>query len=263
MGKFTNVDTNRFSGILRRLMVRSKKQIEILMTGGSGTLGTEILKLDPQIRAPSHKELDITNYNSILRAIKKYKPDVVLHLAAINPPKFTKNPKLGLTINIIGTANVALACLVSNIKLVYVSTDFVYVGKGPHKETEPIFPPNPFSWSKVGGECATQVLPNSLILRPSLGPNPFPWPKVFRGQYNSRLYFDEAAPLILAIARSNATGILNLGGPCSTMEAHARRTNKKIKTTAKPIWFPQDTSFDLTKMKRELGIKDLHSVIKH
>ena len=51
-------------------MAKPKKQIKILMTGGSGALGTEILRLDSKIIAPLHKELDITNYNSVLRAIK-------------------------------------------------------------------------------------------------------------------------------------------------------------------------------------------------
>lgn len=244
-------------------MSKSKEQIKILMTGGSGNLGSEIIKLDSKIVAPLCKELDITDYASVLQAMKKYKPNVVLHLAAVSPREFIENPKLGLTVNIIGTANIALACLLSNIKLVYVSTDFVYVGKGPHRETEPILPPNAFSWSKIGGECATQILPNSLILRPSLGPNPFPWSKVFKRQYNSRLYFDEAAPLILMATYSNATGILNLGGPRGTMEAHARRTNPNIIPTSRPDSFPEDTSFDLKRMKKELGIKDLQTLLRH
>ena len=220
-------------------------------------------RLDSKIIAPLHKELDITNYNSVLRAIKKYKPNVVLHLAAASPPKCIKDPKLGLIINIIGTSNVAMVCLKFGIKLVYVSTDYVYVGRGPHKETEPILTSLPWSWSKMGGECAAQIVPKSLILRPSFGPRPFPWKKVFKNHYTSRLYIDEAAPIILAATKSSAEGIMNIGGPRVTLETYARRTSPKVIAVPRPNWFPQDTSFDLTKMKEELGIKDLRSVLKH
>ena len=55
---------------------------KILMTGGSGLLGSYVLKIDPDIIAPSHLELDITDFDAIIAAIEKYKPDILLHLAA-------------------------------------------------------------------------------------------------------------------------------------------------------------------------------------
>lgn len=236
--------------------------MKILMTGGSGNLGKEILKLDPEIIAPSHKELDITKLDSIEKAIEKYKPDVVLHLAAASGDAVSRNPKAGLELNIIGTGNVAIACLEARVKLIYVSTDYVYLGKGPHKETDPIFGPTSLSWSKIGGECAVQMVPGSLILRPSFGPRPFPWPKVFENHYTSRVYADEAAHLILKAAKSKAEGILLLGGPRTTLEAYARRTKSDVMVTARPDWFPEDTSFDLTKMKEILNIEDESKLIK-
>ena len=87
-----------------------------------------------------------------------------------------------------------------------------------------------------------------------MGPRPFPWPNVFDDQINSRIYFDEAAPLILAATKSNLTGILNLGGPRSTMVEHAHRTNPSSIPSPRPESFPKDTSFDLTRMEEELGI---------
>ena len=59
-------------------------------------LGKEILKLDSKIIAPSHNELDITDFSSVEKAMKKYNPDVVLHCAAATkPPEHAKNPELG------------------------------------------------------------------------------------------------------------------------------------------------------------------------
>ncbi len=238
--------------------------MKILMTGGSGLLGKEILKLDSKIIAPSSSELDITDLNSVLKAVEKYNPDVVLHLAAATkPPEHAKNPELGLTVNIIGTANVARACVRFDKKLVYTSTDYVYVGKGPHKEDETLWSPYNFGWSKLGGECAVRLVPNHLILRLSFGPVPFPWDKVYDNQYNSKLYVDEMAPLILASAKSTVRGVMNVGGPRMSLADYAKRTRPDIQLIPTPDWVPKDTSLDITKMKKELKIPNEKKLLKH
>lgn len=223
------------------------------MTGGSGLLGSEIKKLDPTIISPTHLELDITKPESIETAIKKYKPGVILHLAAANkPPKHETNPVAGLTVNIIGTANLCLACHNANIKLIYTSTDYVYTGVGPHKEEEALLPPSRFAWSKLAGECAVQMLHKFLILRLDFGPIPFPWEKVYRDQYVSKLYVDKMAILVLKAAKSDVCGVMNLGGPRISLKDYAKITRPDIKSIAKPDWVPNDTSMDISKMKREL-----------
>lgn len=234
------------------------------MTGGTGLLGSEILKLDHNIVAPVAEELNILNRPQIEAAFLKYEPQVVLHLAAAtNPSEHEKNPGLGIEVNISGTANIASACLKLGIKLVYTSSDYLYVGAGPHKEDEPVFAPSKFYWSKLGGESAVQMLPDHLILRLSFGPVPFPWEEVYAYQWTSKLYVDEIAPIVLSAARSGAQGIMNIGGPRTTLEAYALRTRKDIRARPKPDWVPADTSLDLTKMKRELGIADETKLLKH
>ncbi|OGY51299.1 MAG: hypothetical protein A3J59_02405 [Candidatus Buchananbacteria bacterium RIFCSPHIGHO2_02_FULL_56_16] len=237
--------------------------MKILMTGGLGMLGSEIRKLAEDLYAPGFDELDVTNAEKVLEQFKAYQPDVVLHLAAMtSPPEHEKNPEPGLRVNVIGTANVALACRAVGAKLVYTSSDYVYHGPGPHREDEPVTSPYRFGWSKLGGECAVRLLEQHLILRLSFGPVPFPWDKVYRDQWNSKLYVDEMAPLVLAAARSKATGVLNLGGPRTTLEAYARRSRPEIEAIPKPDWVPADTSLDLRKMKAALGIKDEQLLLK-
>lgn len=229
--------------------------MRILLTGGSGLLGKEILNLDKKIIAPSHSELDITNPRSMERVIKKYKPQVILHLAAANkPPQHETDPIPGLTVNITGTANFCLAAHKFKIKLVYASTDFVYTGKGPHKEEDALYPPSRFAWSKLGGECAVRMLEDFLILRLDFGPIPFPWEKVYKNHYVSKLYVNEMASLVLKAAKSSATGVMNLGGPRISLEQYARKTHPDIETIPKPKWVPKDTSMDTTKMKRALKL---------
>lgn len=232
----------------------------ILMTGGSGLLGKEILKLDPKIMAPPQHELDVTDLKTIKDAIKKYRPDRVLHLAAANkPPQHESDPEPGLKVNIMGTANVCLACHQAGLKLIYASTDYVYTGTGPHKESEALLPPSKFAWSKLGGEAAVRMLPKFLILRLDFGPKPFPWKNVYKSQYVSKLYAVEMAPLVLAAAKSKAVGVMNLGGPKISLEEYAKKTRPKITTIPKPGWVPKDTSMDLTKMKKAIKISGIRN----
>lgn len=227
--------------------------MRVTMSGGGGLLGQEILKLDDSIHAPSRGLMDVYYYDAVERELYYHKPDVFLHLAAdTDCLMHNSRPELGIKSNIIGTANVALACMQFGIRLVYVSTDYVYQGKGPHKEDEPLRPPYNFGWSKLGGECSVTMVPNSLILRLSFGPDPFPWEKVYEGQVNSKLYVDEMAPLVLKAAKSAITGVLNLGGPPTSLEEYARRTKPGIQTIPCPRWVPKDTSLDLTRMKELL-----------
>lgn len=236
---------------------------KILMTGGSGLLGGEILKLDRTIIAPRHSEMDITDYDSVIVAMEKYSPDIILHLAAATKPlEHEKNLELGLRVNILGTSNIALACIGFNKKLVYTSTDYIYTGRGPHKEEELLWSPYNFGWSKLGGECAVRLVPNHLILRLSFGPVPFPWDKVYDDQYNSKLYVDEMAPLVLAAAKCDATGVMNVGGPRNSLKEYAKRTKPDIQTVSIPDWVPKDTSLDLEKMKKELKISDPKELLK-
>ncbi|MBI3573822.1 sugar nucleotide-binding protein [Candidatus Kaiserbacteria bacterium] len=236
----------------------------VLVTGSSGLLGKQVMVLDAQLIAPTHAEMDITDLASVERAFETYQPEIVLHLAAATkPPEHEKHPELGIVANIIGTANIARACVTRGIRLVYTSTDYLYTGTGPHKEDEPVRAPYNFAWSKLGGEASVALVPNHLILRLSFGPVPFPWEHVYAGQFNSKLYVDEMAPLVLAVAKSAETGIMNVGGPKTSLEAYARRTKPGITRIPKPDWVPEDTSLDTSKMCQVLGISDPASVLKH
>lgn len=219
-------------------------------------MGREIRKLDPKIIAPARKELDITNPKSIQKAVKKYKPDAILHLAAANnPPEHETDPIPGLRVNLIGTANLCLACAESDIKLIYASTDYVYTGKGPHKEDEALLPPSRFAWSKLGGECAVRMLKKFLIIRLDFGPSPFPWKKVYKNQFVSKLYAADMADLVLKVVESKTEGVINLGGPKISLEKYARITRPDIKTIPKPDWIQKDTSMDINKLKKALKLK--------
>ena len=151
---------------------------KILVTGGDGRFSKTLKKLKSKYNFifTNKKQLDINNYNLIIKNLKKYKPKYLLHLAGLSRPMslHEKNISKSINTNIKGTCNLVLACEKNNIKIIYFSTNYLYPGKkGNYKETDPLLPWNNYGWSKLGGECAVQMYKNSLILRVCMTEKPF------------------------------------------------------------------------------------------
>jgi len=226
--------------------------VRILMTGGSGLLGTELLKLDAEIEAPGREVLDITDGNAVVDAVARIRPDVIIHAAAITDNReIEADPSAALDVNIHGTTNVARACLGTRIRLVYLSTDYVYRGdRGNYSETDEVAPSNLYAWTKLAGEAAVRAVPNHLIIRTSFGGDRFPYPVAFSDKWSSKDYVDVIAPEILDAARSPLTGVVNIGGPRRTIYEYASARNRdvqRIKREDSVFESPADTSLDLSR----------------
>ena len=152
--------------------------MKIIFTGGSGRFG-EVFKKKTNFKDilfPTKKELDILNLKQIQQYLSKNKPEILIHAAGLSRPMDIHEKQINLSIdnNIIGTCNLVKVCKKLKIKLVYLSTSYVYPGsKGNYKETSPLLPYNNYAWSKLGGECAVQMYKNSLILRVCMTEKPF------------------------------------------------------------------------------------------
>ncbi len=228
--------------------------MKILMSGGMGLLGQQLKQIDPSIISMTRKEMDVSNYIEVMAQIKENKPDIFLHLAAFTDNrKLEKNPKKAILDNIIGTSNVTISCIETNVRLVYVSTDYVYSGKkGLYSEEDEILPVNKYAWSKLGGECAIRQYENSLIIRTSIGSSLFPYDQAFVDMWTSKDAVDVIAPMILRASKSNITGILNIGTQRKNMFEYARKLNKNVKKAIRNEFANSmdfDTSLDLSKYK--------------
>jgi len=149
--------------------------MKIFIIGGSGLVGTRLVAL-LQKKGHSLDDLsltngvDITNPSSLEIIRKDIEHDVVLHLAAKADVDGCEQDKpLGengsaFKINVGGTKNVVDACKVSNKKLLYISTDFVFDGKkDPPDSYSESDTPNPVNWyaeTKYKGE---EIVRNSNL----------------------------------------------------------------------------------------------------
>ena len=208
------------------------KKNKIVVTGGTGRFAESLKKTKSKYKFiyPSKSKLNITNFKSIFRFLKKTKPKSVLHLAGLSRPMKDHEKKISnsINLNIIGTSNLVKACSKLNIKLIYFSTSYVYPGKkGNYKENDAVLPWNNYAWSKLGGECAVQMYKNSLILRVCMTEKPFIHKKAFANVRLNFIFHDELAKILIKILPKK--GIINLGGPTKTVYNFAKKYNPKVK----------------------------------
>jgi len=110
-----------------------------------------------------------------------------------------------------------------------------------------------YGWSKLGGECAVQMISNHLILRCSFTQKPYKHESAFEDVYKSYLYVDEACEIILNLIEKNKSGIYNIGGKTMTVYEFAKKTKptiKKISKKGKWDWIPSECTLSTEKIKK-------------
>ena len=149
--------------------------MKVLITGVSGQLGHDAAKTLTARGVPflgvSSKELDITDRDAVLRVVRDYRPDAVLHCAAYTKVDQAENDaERCMSVNADGTYFIAEACRKIGAELLYVSTDYVFPGTGdkPWETDDVTGPLNVYGRSKLAGEQAVrELLERYYIVRTS------------------------------------------------------------------------------------------------
>ncbi len=192
--------------------------------------------------------------NSIKKNLRKHKPKYILHLAGLSRPMkiHESNIEKSIKLNIIGTCNLVNEASKLGIKLIYLSTSYVYQGtKGNYKEEDAVKPWNNYSWSKLGGECAVQMYRNSLIIRLCMTEKPFVHKKAYANVKSNFIFQEDAAKIILKIL--NKKGIINVGGKSQSIYNFAKKNNRSITKIYSKGEFPKRTDMNLGKLKKILN----------
>ncbi|AZI42071.1 NAD(P)-dependent oxidoreductase [Deinococcus psychrotolerans] len=184
--------------------VRSRRQVKILITGGSGRLGTELRDLIPDSVAPSSAELNLTDAHSVLEAVRREQPDIIVHTAAYtNVGGAEKERAKCWAVNVEGTRHIAQAANQVGAKLVHISTDYVFDGQtGNYSESDTPGPVvNYYSLTKLVAEEAARAAGSHLIIRTSFRPRKFAYPVAFSDVFTGQDYVDIIAPEIALAVR--------------------------------------------------------------
>jgi dTDP-4-dehydrorhamnose reductase len=227
----------------------------ILVTGGQGRFSKILKKNNKHLNLyfASKNECNILNIKSLEKIVKKIKPQIIIHCAALSKPMniHETNISKSIDLNIIGTANVTKVCEKYNLKLIYFSTGYVYEGKkGNYSENDPVKPFNNYGLSKLGGECAVSMYKNSLILRITMTEKPFLYKKAYSNLKSNFMFHEDLVKILPKILSQK--GILNVGGKSQSVYSFAKSNYKKVKKikTNKKNKLPLNQTMNLSKLKK-------------
>ena len=148
--------------------------MKVLLTGGKGMLGRtlchSLTEASFQVIPTDLPEADITDPESIEKVIAFHQPDVVIHCAAMTAVDLCETEQeKAFCLNEKGSGNVAKACNRHHVRLIAISTDYVFDGTAerPYRESDPANGGHTvYGKSKYAGEQAVQhFCPDHLICR--------------------------------------------------------------------------------------------------
>lgn len=143
-----------------------------LVTGRNGQVGFALRRsLAPlgQVMALDHAACDLLHPDAIRRAVRAYKPDVIVNAAAFTAVDAAEtHPDAAFAVNATAVGVLAEEAHALGSLLVHFSTDHVFDGRktAPYVETDPVNPQSVYGKSKLAGEQAiAEVGGAALILR--------------------------------------------------------------------------------------------------
>ncbi len=166
--------------------------MKILVTGVCGQLGHDVVNnaisrghetfgsdIQPvysgvadgsEVTSASYVQLDITDRDAVLAIIEELRPDAIIHCAAwtaVDAAEDEENRAKVHAINAVGTQNIADAAQAVDAKMLYLSTDYVFDGKGerPWEPDDKCYAPlNVYGQSKLDGELAVSETLNKFFI---------------------------------------------------------------------------------------------------
>jgi dTDP-4-dehydrorhamnose reductase len=150
----------------------------VLITGASGQLGkslksmTDGIKLNHQFVFATKQQLDLSNFKNVRRFIEKNQFDIIINCAAYTSVDKAENEQEQANlVNHLSVKNIAEIAKDNFIKLIHISTDYVFDGSKleSYNETANTSPLNVYGMTKLNGEAAilsTMEL-NAIIIRTS------------------------------------------------------------------------------------------------
>ena len=192
--------------------------MKVLITGGTGRLGRELVKQFPESLHPTRQELGIEVKAQVENYISEKKPAVIIHTAAVTSVPFCEeNRNEAYETNVGGTEKLINACLNhdSDCYFVLISTACVFRGDvGNYVETDLPYPKNYYALTKLLAECAVRYSGlKFLIIRSNfVAREKWSYPKAFTDRYGTYLFASDVASAVESIVQDKLTGIVHVCG---------------------------------------------------
>jgi dTDP-4-dehydrorhamnose reductase len=236
-------------------MHRSIPRIVIL---GNGLLGSEIHKQTGwDIISRKENGFDITQPDMFMpyfidlfdgvAVSKKY--DVIVNCIA-NTNTYSTDKEKHWNVNYKGVVDLVDFCNKWDIKLVHISTDYVYTNSiNEVSENDiPIHGNNWYSYTKLLGDAYIELKLNDyLICRGTHKPKPFPYEKAWIDQTGNFDYVDVISGLIVQLIQSDSIGMFNIGTNIKSIFELASQTTP-VKVAFRPSEVPGNTTMNVNKL---------------
>jgi len=145
---------------------------KIAIIGANGQLGSDIylsLKENYNVIPLLHKNIEITQMDSVISCLSKVHPDIIINTAAYHDlDKCEKYPENAFLVNAIGLRNLSIWCKRNNSILIHISTDYVFDGQKnkPYIEGDFTRALNTYGITKLAGEFyILSMLERYIIIR--------------------------------------------------------------------------------------------------
>jgi len=223
--------------------VTGEREVVPLVLGAGGMLGMAVARLlerhYPATVSATRAEADVTDRFRLAAEVERLQPTVVFNCAAYTDVDGCEvDADRARRVNAEGAENVARAAAGSGCRLVHLSTDFVFDGRGrrPYREDDPTGPLSVYGRSKLEGERrAAEAAADHLIVRSSWlfgrGRANFvdairaraasvPVLKVVSDQVGSPTFVEDLAEALLRLLRVEHRGVVHFAndGSCSRFE---------------------------------------------
>jgi dTDP-4-dehydrorhamnose reductase len=145
--------------------------MRVLVLGHNGMLGTDVMKVfdGHDLHGMSIEDVDITDFSDLKKKTGEINPDIMINCAAYTDVDGCEtNTDTAFNVNAEGVKNIAGICSEAGIKLVHLSTDYVFDGnkETPYDEDDKTLPLSVYGASKLKGEEYLKgILDDHLILR--------------------------------------------------------------------------------------------------
>ena len=226
--------------------------MKLHVTGATGYLGSELLRLRPNASA---ERVEIRDAAAVRALFDRVRPETVIH---------TAYRQEDASVNVEGSENVARAAAALGARLVHLSTDVVFDGrKGePYVEDDPLSPVNDYGASKAEAERRVVAAhPDALIVRTSLivcgaqpskhevaATGPGPW---FTNEIRSPVQVTDLAYALLELAELDVAGPLHVAGADGMSRAGLAElvAGRPVLTAEAPPTRPLDCRLDSSRAR--------------
>ncbi len=228
------------------------------VTGASGYVGGELVRRVP---GASGERVEVRDAAAVRALLARLRPDVVVHTA------YRQGGRDEWAVNVDGSENVARAARAVGARLLHLSSDLVYDGRGgaPYREDAPPRPCTPYGRSKA--EAERRVLaahPQALVVRTSLvlgGPGALPSRHELAARDPDAVFFEDElrtpvqlgdlVAALLELAELDVAGVLHVAGADGVSRAELAElvARRPVRRAAAPPGRPLDCRLDSSRAR--------------